>query len=813
MRHPQFLLNPAPLTLAIAMALCASGIAHAQATRTDKTVAISIAAQPLGAALNELAAATGVPVAFSPASVAGRTAPAVTGNLTVQQVLDRLLAGTGLIATAEGPAMVVRMAPAASETKLPAVVVTANADRETATGPVNGFVAERSATGTKTDTLIIETPQSISVITSDFLQATGATRIRDALAYTPGVTVPYGADSRYDWVHLRGFDAFSPGYFLDGLQMRNNGQTAWQNESYGAERIEVLRGPSSVLYGQSVAGGMINIVSKRPTVERRAEMQVQLGSGSRRQVAGDFSGPLNADGEVLYRINGLIRDAELAVNGQLPDDRFFVAPSLTWKPSSDTSMTLLSQYMRTRTVSTYQNLPLLGTLLPSPNGPISRSVYTGEPGFDRFNQDQWMLGYELEHRFDETLRFRQNARYGRYSLDYTNITNDPIWLTVDPANESNPANYRLVPRAFASVRDKAKLFNIDNQLEAKFRRGDWQHTVLFGLDHQRTNYEQINYTGGVISPLDLYTPIYGTPMVLPTDPSYSGTLQLKQTGLYIQDQIKFADRWVATLGGRYDSASTETTNRLDGSSTRQKDHKFTGRTGLVYLHPSGVAPYISYAESFSPQTVIDPDSGRPFKPETGKQYEVGVRYQPPGRKETYSAAVFDLRRQNYVTYDANFVPKQTGEVTARGLELEALFNPMPNLNVTAAYSYTPKADVTKSSRTEEIGKQLTAVSKNQVSVWVDYRFNGGMKMGVGVLRSSSTQGYAETLAPRRIPAFTVIDAMIGYDYERWSFALNARNLTDKVYLTSGVGFGSNTNMGATNFGAPRSFIGTATYRW
>jgi iron complex outermembrane receptor protein len=283
--------------------------------------------------------------------------------------------------------------------------------------------------------------------------------------------------------------------------------------------------------------------------------------------------------------------------------------------------------------------------------------------------------------------------------------------------------------------------------------------------------------------------------------------------MYLQDQIKLADRWVATLGGRYDSAATETIDHLNSSTARQTDHQFTGRAGLVYLHPSGVAPYVSYAESFSPQTVINPESGSPFKPETGKQYEVGVRYQPPGRKETYSAAVFDLRRQNYVTYDTNYVPKQTGEVAVRGLELEAILRPIPNLNVTAAYSYTPKADVTKSSRPEEIGKQLTAVSRNQFSVWVDYRFSGGLKMGVGVLRSSSTQGYAETLAPRRIPAFTVIDAMVGYDYGPWAFALNARNLTDKVYLTSGVGFGANTNMGATSFGAPRSLIGTATYRW
>ncbi|WP_226858321.1 TonB-dependent siderophore receptor [Diaphorobacter aerolatus] len=241
--------------------------------------------------------------------------------------------------------------PAAKEISSNAVLptVTVTADSEDGSGQVSGYSALRSTAGSKTDTPIVEIPQSVSVITADRVEAIGATTVRDALGYTPGIGIsPYGADSRYDWITVRGFDAYSPGFYQDGLPLRNaNSFAVWKVEPYGAERIDVLRGPSSVLYGQGSAGGVVDVVSKLPTATPVRELQLQYGSHSRKTIAGDFGGALDADGKVLYRIVGLFRDGDLPEGGAR-DDRTYLAPSLSLKLSNDTKLTLYAQLMRNR---------------------------------------------------------------------------------------------------------------------------------------------------------------------------------------------------------------------------------------------------------------------------------------------------------------------------------------------------------------------------------------------------------------------------------------------------------------------------------
>ncbi|QNK67304.1 TonB-dependent siderophore receptor [Variovorax sp. PAMC26660] len=800
-------MTPAPLALAIALALANAPLrAQTQGTPTGAPLQIGIAAQPLAEALNDWARQTRIQLVVQQSLVAGKTAPAISGSLTPRQALDRLLAGSGLAASMEGNAAVIKTVPAASGTStLPAVTVVADGE-ESATGRVQGYLAKRSATGTKTDTPIIETPQSISVVTADRIEAMGATNLKDALGYTPGVsTTTYGADSRYDWISLRGFDAYSPGFYLDGLPLRNNSTWGvWRTENYGAERIELLRGPSSVLYGMSGPGGVVNVVSKRPTAEPVRELQLQVGDHAGRQVAGDFAGALDADGKVLYRITGLLRDAQLPAAKEA-DDRTYIAPSLTWKPSSDTTLTLLSQFSRTRSGVYTRARPKVGSLEATRIGTyIPSSLFTGEPWFDHFNQDQEMIGYQFEHRINDTWTVRQNARYAHQKMDYRGVQASNF-LTVNPDSATDPANFQFLSRRTFGSRENIGAVALDNQAQADFRLGDTQHKVLVGLDYQRTRIDQITFSGGSASPLNIYAPAYGGGVKVPA-PYFDGISRLSQTGLYLQDQIKWDDRWALTLGGRYDSADSNVHSRLDGSDTRIKDHKFTSRAGLVYLHPSGWAPYLSYSESFAPTATIDPVSGNPFKPESGRQYEAGIRYQPPGRKELYSAAIFDLRRKNYISFNQESMPKQTGEISVRGLELEATTELVSRMNLTASYSYTPRAIVTASSNPSEIGKQATAVPRHRLSVWADYRFANGLKVGLGARYTGTNRGDGESVAPNKVPASTVLDAMLGYDIDHWSLALNLRNLTNKNYI-------ANCGYGNCYYGYPRTVTATATYRW
>jgi len=696
--------------------------------------------------------------------------------------------------------------PQASGAALPAITVNADS-QESATGHVNGYLAKRSMAGSKTDTPVVETPQSVSVITADRMDAIGATNVKEALGYTPGVSIaPFGADSRYDWISIRGFDGYSPGFYLDGMPLRNNGTWGtWKTENYGTERLEVLRGPASVLYGMASPGGVVNIASKLPTAEPLREIQLQYGSDARRQVAGDFSGALDAEGKVLYRITGVLRDAQLP-GGSSRDDRTYIAPAITWKPSSDTTFTLLGQYQKNR-AGTYSRIrPIEGSLKPTRIGTfIPSDLNAGDPNFDHFNHDQKMIGYQLEHRFNDTFTVRQKLRYGKLEVDYRALQ-APSFVTMDPANALSPLNYQYLTRGVFGSQESTSSLTMDNQLQADLRSGDWQHKVLVGLDYQRTRIDQYTYSSTLGAPLlNIYAPVYGSAIDIPS-PYVNGVSRLAQTGIYLQDQIKWGDRWSLTLGGRYDTAQSSAYSRFDGTTQRISENKFTKRAGLVYLAPNGLAPYLSYAESFAPTGVIDPTTKTPFKPESGRQYEAGIRYQPPGGKSLYSAAIFDLRRKNYITYDTSFMPKQTGEISVRGLELEATTELMPRLNLTASYAYTPRAIVTASSRTAEIGKQAASVPRNRLSVWADYRFSNGLKVGVGARFNGSTHGDAEVVAPSKIPSYTLLDAMIGYDIDRWTLALNLRNLTNKTYI-------ANCAYAYCYLGTQRTAVATATYRW
>lgn len=775
---------------------------------------VNVPTQALATALNELSRQTGIQVFAAGDVVAGVSSRAVAGKLTLEQALQAMLAGTALEAgnTANGGHAVRRaVQPKAVESTLPLISVTAQADAQNPAGPVKGYVAKRSTAGTKTDTPLVETPQSVSILTADRLEALGATTTRDALAYVPGVNIaPYGSESRYDSaLVIRGFNTYAPGYYLDGLALRNTGVNfgIWQTENYNTERLEIMRGPASVLYGQNTPGGMVNVVSKRPRAEPLHEIQVQLGDQSRRQVAADFTGPLDQEGKLLYRISGLVRNAELPAAG-MPDDRVAIAPTLTWRPSGDTSLTVFSNFIQMRSGVFYRGWPTRGTLLPNPNGRIAISAFAGEPDFDRQRQDQWTLGYALEHRVNDTWTVRQNLRYGQLDLKLKHVWPTGSFVTVNAANPSDPANFRSVNRMIFTSKEDINTLALDNQAQAVFNAANVQHTVLFGLDYQRGHFDQVSAMGGTVAPIDIFTPTYGAALALPTAPYANSVVGLKQTGLYAQDQIKFNERWIATLGGRYDSAKGTTNNRLSSQTVSQTDDKFTGRAGLVYLHPDGLAPYVSYSESFLPVTTIDPVTGKAFSPETGRQYEAGIRYQPPGRADIYSAAVYDLRRRNYITYNnavLPVVPTQTGEVTSRGLELEALLQPLPGANLTVAYSWTPKAEVTKSSRISQIGKQLNSVSEQQLSIWGDYRFGNALKLGAGARYIGANKGYNEA-AVAKVPAYTLVDAMLSYDIGHWNLALHLRNLTNKTYIAS-------CDVGNCYLGDPRRVNATANYRW
>ncbi|KUL94901.1 hypothetical protein DK26_17080 [Bosea sp. WAO] len=678
---------------------------------------------------------------------------------------------------------------------------------ERANGPVDGYVARRSATATKTDTPLIETPQSVSVVPRAQMDDQGVQSVSQAVRYSAGVLGETRLSSgRYDSVFIRGFGGSGGGAGfinnLDGLRLQRGVNFLVPiGEPWGLERVEVLRGPSSVTFGQVKPGGLINMVSKRPQEQAHGEVQVVLGSFERRQLAFDIGGPVTADKTILYRLVGLGRAADTQVDFT-KEERLYIAPSLTFQPNAATSLTLLTSYQRDPETGFYGFLPSIGTALPNRNGRIRSNFFPGEPSYEGYARNALNLGYAFEHRFNEVFSFRQNARYS--DLDLRNRT---------VAAASLGANQRTLTRRVTASNEKAQTFGVDNQLQADFRTGPLTHKLLFGVDGYWADGTAFTGAGGVVQTLDAFAPVYGRrPFAVPAVP---GTAQLtEQYGVYLQDQIKL-DRLSLLIGGRFDRAMARTRNMTNGALTKQDDTANTGRVALMYNFDNGLAPYASYSTSFEP--VAGTTFARtPFKPTEGEQFEVGLKYEPPGYNAFFQASVYDLTQTNVATADPNNVgfQIQTGEVRARGFEFEARATVLESLDLIAAYAYTD-AEVTKSTGVD-LGKRPTVVPRHMASLWAHYTFKTGLFSGLGLGAGVRYVGNGAGDPGNTFftDDYALVDAAISYDLgaanaamKGWKVQVNAQNLLDKEYVAGCYAAVQ------CSFGLRRTVLATLSYRW
>ena len=780
--------SPTPIALALALLLATPVPAFAQADAPVAQQAVEreydLPAAPLATTLNRIGRDAALTLTMDAQVVAGLSAPAIRGRMSPHRALERALAGSGLelVRTGEG-SYAVRPRDA---TALPAVTVQDTAER--GSGPVDGYIARRSITATKADIPLIETAQSVNVVTADQMEIQNAESLHQALKYTPGVN-PMGADNTTsDGMVIRGFNVTgSAPMYLNGSKLSRN-TFSGVSEPYAMERVELLKGPASVLYGNAAPGGIINMVTKQPQAETLRELKLQLGSFNRKQIAGDFAGKLNEDGTLTYRLTGLVRRSD-TMTDHIPDDRNFGAASIRWAPTTDTSLTLFANLQRNDTRFNY-GLPPAGTVDSNPNGRIDRDRYVGEPGFTKFDISNHTVGYMLDHRFNDTLTFRQNLLHFRSNSDYADV-----WTgALDPSQ-------RTISRSALTRDDEDRTWSIDNQLEAKWNSGNIEHTTLFGVDYSEHRFERVQHRG-TVAPLDLYDPVYGSPVTLSPDPVLDTRQESRQLGLYAQEHMKIDQRWVVTLSGRYDKIKRETDNRLTGASTTDFDEDaFTGRIGVVRLFDNGWAPYVSYAESFEPASGQSFD-GSAFKPTEGEQIEVGVRYQPPGTAHSITASVYRLEQQNVSTTDLNNpgFSVQEGEVVSKGFELEARAHLDSGLNLIASYGYIDNA-VTKSNTGTE-GNRFGGVPRHMAGLWADYAVNDALGVGAGVRYYGSSKNLANTVD---VSGHTVVDAVINYRFApQWLASLNLNNVFDERYATCSY---------ACFYGTRRSAVATVTYRW
>lgn len=732
-----------------------------------------------------------------------------------------------------------------------------------ATSTVTDYVAPTSTVGSKTDTPLKLTPQSVSVVGKEQIRDQGVQNLSEAIRYVPGVLADgFGYDSRGDYSIIRGIPA---AFFVDGLRKSygyyiNSAAT----EPYAMDRVEVLRGPASMLYGQVPTGGLVNGTSKLPSDVAYREIGVEYGSFDFKQVKLDMTGPLTTDGKWLYRVVGLAREAETQVDF-VDNDRLMLAPSLTYRPTNDTSITLLGNIRRDDSGSSQQFAPRIGSLVPTINGDrMRRGTFTGDIG-DHYDTDQESVSLMVDHKFSDYLKLHHGSRYSttdnEYASSYAVVLTPARALAINNLLGGPILNPAFAPYLNAGQTELARartenftgtdVFNTDTNLTAKFSTGDINHKLIGGFDYTRyavdfrtagtliDNLLTTSTVGFPVQPVfNLFNPGYAPPtqylslqagFVSPDDLPFSTRPHevQQQAGLYVQDELKFGG-FTAVLGLRQDWLN------VAFGSEESNDVSTTGRAALLYETSVGLTPYVSYSTSFAPlpgqpvgDNILVPFTDtRPAQPVEGEQIEIGVRYQPNGAPFIVSAAVYDLTDSNQtIQPDVLFQSVQGVDVSVRGFEIEAVGKIAEGLKVAASYSYT---DATYEKYPELYpfptgigefmkGKRVDGVPEHLASLWLIYTFEHGplqgLSFGGGVRYVGETESFGRDIATQQelhvtSPSFTLFDAMVAYETSDWRWQLTAQNLEDEYNVYSCTAY-----RGDCAVGQARTIITGFTYKF
>jgi iron complex outermembrane receptor protein len=531
------------------------------------------------------------------------------------------------------------------------------------------------------------------------------------------------------------------------------------------------------------------MVSKRPQEEFSGEVWAQVGNFDRKQLAVDVTGPIDEDGKWLYRLVALKRDAESQID-HVDDNSLVIMPSLTWRPSDQTSITVMVNEQKNEAGTSTQFLPLYGTILDNPNGDIDLDVFLGEPDFDKYDSEQTAYTVSFEHEFNEVFALSGNYRKSQSEVEYRTMYPAFTAYTFPVVSPyfRLMADGRTALRTVLASDRSADAETYDLRLSANFATGALEHKAVLGYDVQDietdNDFAYLNRTSiDIINPIDVYNPVYGqlsaadTATLCGLTPEDKPSTTLEQQGVYFLDQIRY-DNWVVSAGIRRDKVENSTQH----DDNKDKDKATTKQFGLMYQFESGVSPYFSYTESFEPVTGSDLYGNR-FKPTEGEQTEWGIKYQPEGTNLLVTAAYYEIEESNRLMTDPNnpYNRVQTAGGEIRGYELEVQ-GTWSQIDLIASYT---KVD----AKLQENGQDtvnISAVPEEQASAWVTYRFAdqlAGLRIGLGARYTGTTYDGADNDL-LETDSYTLVDGMIGYELENWFISLNGRNLTDKEHLTS-----------------------------
>ncbi len=664
-----------------------------------------------------------------------------------------------------------------------------------------GYKLPNASSATGTNTPIIETPFSVQAIPQELIRDRQSKDVKDAIGNVSGVTYNGDVQSRSGGTFsIRGFSGVAT--LRDGFRQFGigEGQTQPVTEIANLEQIEVLKGPASILYGAIEPGGLINLISKKPLSTPFYEVEVQGGSRGLISPRFDASGPLTADGKVLYRLNGLYQSINSVRNLTQPDQKSFIAPTIAWKVGDKTDLSISAEYINSNRPADF-GLPAVGTSVAN----VPRDRIIGEPT-DRVTNQSLNIGYGLDHQFSDQWKLRNAFRYASNQYDFNVIA---LPLSFDETTNT-------VNRFFATQEAKTQDYTFQTNLTGEFTTGDVKHKLLVGADYVRREGRLFSSVGDPTD-LDLFNPVYGVVKPNKADlPGFGGTTTSGNSfGFFVQDQVDVTKNLKLLAGVRYDTLSQNIIN-IPGVATQPGETSLTAsaltpRLGLLYQFNDRLSAYGSYSQSFAPNSGTTA-SGAALEPQRGKGYEFGVKSDLLDGKLFATLAYFDISKQNVPITDPTnpLFSIASGEQRSRGIEFDITGEPAPGLKLIAAYAYTD-AKVAADSDPNLVGKKLFGVPEHAASFWATYELQQGdlkgLGFGAGLNFKGDRQGDLENTF--QLGSYLTADAAIFYKKDDWRFGLNFKNITDAKYVESGFGLPASAN----NFGDPFTVIASVAVKF
>jgi len=791
---------PSAVLLSTVMATCFSGISLADSLQ------FNIPAGSLTSSLNKLADTSGLQLVYDAKITEGLESQALNGQYSSEDALHKLLNSSGFSFRMidKNTVVIERLSPSSKQepTRLKVVTVTGNAAADVNSPENKDYNITNAVTATKTDTPLMQTPVSVKVVPQQVMKDQQVITVDQALRNVSGAVAGAGGTGTF---FLRGFG--SSNIYRDGFL--NQSQWSHTEDLTNVERVEVLKGPGSILYGRSEPGGLVNFVTKQPLDTPYYSLQQQFGSFDHYRTNIDVGGPLTENKDLTYRFNfGYQTNNTFQEFGG--NERIFVAPSVRWKISDKTTSTLKVEYSDIKETGD-GTVPLMGDR----PAPIPRSRNLGDPW--NLQEDEYvMVSLNTEHALNDSWKLQHRFNYSNYNYTLTGFNPDGDWAPIDPLIGD-------ISRSFFAQNidgnDYQHNFFTAVEVTGKFETGFAKHTLLMGGDYYHSDNRYTNAGFGAnpnqydISNIYLPTHQAGSPIINAADVTTTNST-LPWFGLYMQDQIELPYNVHLLVGFRYDNAEINSiaTGEYATDLTQSHADKLSPRAGMLWQPIPELSVYGSYTENFGASNTVS--RGIPLPPQTATQWEAGIKSELFDGRFTGTIAYFDLKKQNTpVAVDA-LTTKAVGEAQSKGMELDITGEILAGWNIIGAYAYTPFAKTIDNgvdadgSASSQNGKRLNNAPKHSGSLWTTYEFQQsvlqGLKLGAGMQAVGQREiGYNETAqAPGYVIANLMVSKLWTLGATRLTTQVNVDNLFDKTYTSSIYSYGP------TNYGTPVTVMGS-----